>query len=236
MSYNICMTKIIFITGTGTDIGKTYVTGILARYLRNKDLDCRYYKPVLSGAVLENGELHPGDCEFVIKSGELNQKPLNSLSYVFEEAVSPHLAAQHIGLKIDKKKIFQDFSNAKSKCDYLLVEGAGGITCPIILEHNETYLMSDLIKDMKANCLLIADGGLGTINSVLLTCEYAKARNIKIIGIIFNNYKYNDLMYEDNIKSVEKLCGIPVVGLVENGKFDIDTRGYKLEDLFSEVE
>ncbi len=230
------MKRVVFITGTGTDIGKTYVTGILARYLRNKDLNCGYYKPVLSGAILENGELHPGDCEFVIKSGRLNQKSLESLSYVFEEAVSPHLAARHLGIKIDKKKILQDFSKAKSKSDYLLIEGAGGITCPIVFEDNETYLMSDLIKDMKVNCILIADGGLGTINSVLLTCEYAKARAININGIIFNNYKYNDLMYEDNIKSVEKLCGIPVVGLVENGKFDIDTRGYKLEDLFSEVE
>ena len=235
MKYNWVMTKVIFITGTGTDIGKTYVSALIARSLTLGGYNCRYYKPVLSGAVMRDGVLHPGDCEYVIKTGMLKQVPSDSASYIFEEAVSPHLAALHSGVKIDRYKIFEDFERAKQGCDYLIVEGAGGITCPLLLEDDNNYLMSDLIRDMGLDCLVAADGGLGTINSVLLTCAWASSKNINIRGVIMNRYRYFDKMYEDNIKSVEKLCAIPVLGVIEENGLDIDTRGYKLSDMFEEV-
>ncbi len=227
------MAKMIFVTGTGTDIGKTYVSGVLVKSISNQGKKCGYFKPILSGAVYDNGVLHPEDCEFVIKAGSLKQKAAEAVSYIFEEAVSPHLAAGHLGIKIEKEKILADFESIKHRFDYLVVEGAGGITCPISLE-GEPYLMSDLIKDLKLDCLLVADGGLGTINSVLLTVQWAKGCNVNIKGIILNRYKYGDCMYEDNIKSIEKLCNIPVIGLVKEGSTDIDMRGYELTELFSE--
>ena len=226
------MGKKIFITGTGTDIGKTYVSGVLARTMKAKNLNCGYYKPVLSGAVLKDGVLHPGDCEFVIQTGGLEQNAQDAVSYVFEEAVSPHLAAKHTGIKIDKNKILSDYNRIGKEFEYLIVEGAGGITCPIVLD-DETYLMSDLIKDMEIDCLIAADGGLGTINSVLLTYEWAKKCGINVKGVILNRYIYGNTMYEDNLKSIEKLCGIPVTGLIKESSLDIDLRGYELSDLFS---
>lgn len=226
------MVKKIFITGTGTDIGKTYVSGVLAKAVTLEGNSCGYFKPVLSGAVLKDGILHPGDCEFVINTGGLKQEPAESASYIFEEAVSPHLAARHTGIQIDKNKILSDFHSAESCFEYLIVEGAGGITCPILMD-NQVYLMSDLIKDMELECIIVADGGLGTINSVLLTVAWAKNRNIYIKGVILNRYKYNDKMYEDNIKSIETLCNLPVLGLIKENSLEIDLRGHKLSELFS---
>ena len=213
------MTKCLFITATGTDIGKTYVSALIVKKMKELGFNCGYYKPVLSGAVRKNGELIPGDCKQVIDTSGLNCKPMDCLSYCFEEAVSPHLAAERQNIEISKNKILEDFDNKKREFDYLLIEGAGGITCPINLKNN--YLMNNLIKDMNTSIIIVADGALGTINSVLLTVEYAQKRNIPIVGIILNNYKDN-FMYEDNAKVIEDLTGIKILAKVKKNDIDID--------------
>lgn len=210
------MTKCIFMTATGTDIGKTYVSALIVKKMRQNGFNCGYYKPVLSGYT--EGE---NDCKYVIDKSGLDKKPTDCISYCFEEAVSPHLAAQRQGVKIQKEKILKDFEKIKKEYDYLLIEGAGGITCPLDLDNG--YLLDNLIKDMNTDIIITADGGLGTINSVLLTCEYAKSKGINIQGIILNNYQDN-FMYEDNKKSIEKLTGINVITTVKKDDNDIDIK------------
>lgn len=225
------MDKSIFVTGTGTDIGKTYICALIAKTLKDNGYNCGYYKPVLSGAIQENGKLIAGDCEFVIRTANLQQEAINSVSYIFKNPVSPHLAANIANIEIDKNKILSD---ACSKTfEYLIIEGAGGITCPLTLTPTP-YLMSDLIKDLKTNIIIVADAGLGTINNTLLTVEYAKSHSIKTIGIILNNYIYNNAMYEDNIKTIEALCNTKVIGLVEKNGKTINTLNYKLIDIFED--
>lgn len=213
------MTKCLFITATGTDIGKTYVSALIVKKMRELGFNCGYYKPVLSGAIKNNDELIPGDCKQVIETSGLNYKPIDCLSYCFEEAVSPHLAAERQNIEISKDKILEDFENKKREFDYLLIEGAGGITCPINLKNN--YLMNDLIKDMNSSIIIVADGGLGTINSVLLTVEYAKNRDIPVAGIILNNY-IDNFMYEDNAKVIEDLTGLKILAKVKKNDTNIE--------------
>ena len=93
--------------------------------------------------------------------------------------------------------------------------------------------MSDLIKDLKVNVIIVADGGLGTINSVLTTVEYAKARGINIEGIILNKYDKTDFMHKDNLKMVEKLTGIKVIATIAKDDKDIDISKQILEGLFN---
>lgn len=222
------MTKCIFVTATGTDIGKTYISGLVVKKMREAGLNCGYFKPVLSGAIKEGNELEPGDCRYVVETAHLDCKPMDCLSYCFEEAVSPHLAAERLGIKIDKNKILKDFEQKKQEYDYLLIEGAGGITCPINLENN--YLMYNLIQDLNCGVVIVADGGLGTINSVLLTVEYIKNRGINIEGIILNNYQDN-FMYEDNKKVIEDLTGLKVIAQVKRNDSDIEIN----TNIFKEV-
>ena len=210
----------IFVTATGTDIGKTYVSALLVEYFRNQGLNVGYYKPVLSGAVRQSDNfLLAGDCDYVVNFTKLNVIPSDCVTYCFEDPVSPHLAAERVGVSIDFVKIKAHFESLlKNKFDKLVVEGAGGITCPLNLSETK-LLLSDLILDLGLDVVLVADAGLGTINSVLLTVEYAKLRGINIVGIILNNYDASNFVHIDNKLQIQYLTGIRVVAIVEkNGK------------------
>ncbi len=223
------MAKSLFVTATGTDIGKTYVSGLIVKKMREYDLNCGYYKPVLSGAGKIGNKLVPGDCVHVVKTSGLDVDPMACLSYCFEEAVSPHLASKRAGVNISIDKIKSDYKSLSYNYDYMLTEGAGGITCPII---EDKYLMSDLIKDLGLNVVIVADGGLGTINSVLTTVEYIQNRGISIKGIILNNYDKDSFMHKDNFEMVEKMTGIKVVGVVATNDVDLNISKTVLEGLF----
>lgn len=227
------MTKSIFVTATGTDIGKTYISALLLKKMREYGYRCGYFKPVLSGAVREGTTLIPGDCKYVIEFANLNTEPMECLSYCFEEAVSPHLAAERTSVVIDETKIISDYNSFASNYDYMIIEGAGGITCPLVLNDKKTYLMSNLIKDMNQSVLIVADGGLGTINSVLLTIEYAKTRNINVAGIILNNFDKNNFMHVDNLEQIEKLTGQKVIATVAKYDKDLSISQSCLEQIFS---
>ena len=214
--------KSIFITATGTDIGKTYVSGLLVKKFRDLGLNCGYYKPALSGAIKQqDGSLLPGDCGFVVKTSGLNVKPMDCVTYCFEEAVSPHLAAERQGVRIEKSVIKSEFQKREAIYDYLVVEGAGGITCPFNMKE-EVLLLPDVIKAMGLDILIVADGGLGTINSVLLTVEYAKQQGLNIKGLILNNFDKNNFMHLDNKKQIERLTGINVIATIKKGDKDLD--------------
>ena len=218
------MTKGIFITATGTDIGKTYVSALIVKSL--KDFNCGYYKPAMSG--IEEGRL--SDVEYVFKVANLKGNPMNYVSYPFKEALSPHLASIRAGVSIKSDKIKSDFERIKSEYDYLLVEGAGGITCPFNL-NDEKILLPDIIKLLGMDIIIVADAALGTINSTLLTVEYAKNHNINIQGIILNNYDENDFMQVDNKNRIEELTEVKVIALVEKDAKDIRD----LREFFKEI-
>ena len=218
------MSKGLFVIATGTDVGKTYVSALILKQMKEQGLCCGYYKPVLSGA-----SLGIPDCEYVIQKSGIKQTFNGCVTYSFEEPLSPHLAADRVGIEIKPKKILEDFNKHKLEYDYLLIEGAGGVTTPLSLD----YLLSDLIKEMKVDTLLVADAGLGTINSVLLTCEYAKLKDINISGIVLNNYDVNNYMHKDNKEVIEKLTGVKVLATVKRDDELIDVDN--VVNLFGEL-
>ena len=215
------MTKGIFITATGTDVGKTYVSALLLKYLLKSGLNARYYKPVLSGAIQNNGKIIPGDCEFVLKFSGLNLPPQNYVSYIYKEPLSPHLAAQIENNPVELSKIVSDFSNIKKQFDYIIVEGAGGIVCPFRLD-NQKIMLPDVIKALGLDIIIVASAALGTINSTFLTVEYAKNCGINVRGIVLNNYDDNNIMMRDNLKQIETLTGVKVIAVVGKNAQDID--------------
>lgn len=224
------MAKKIFITATGTDIGKTYVSALIVKKMREAGLNCGYYKPVLSGVVELGGKLIQSDPNYVIETAQIPITANECVSYFWKEAVSPHLAAKRAKEEINIDKIKFDFSRMNKKYDYLLIEGAGGITCPLRIEDGEKYLLKDLIWELGLSVIIVADAGLGTINSTLLTVDYARANGIEVEGIILNNYESDNFMHWDNLRQVEYLTGINVVATVARGSNDI----MLLEGLFKE--
>ena len=215
------MTKGIFITATGTDIGKTYVSALIVKKLRELGYNCGYYKPALSGAEIINGQIIAGDCDYVFKQARISLNPSDYVSYIFKDAVSPHLAAQIENSPVKLEKIKSDFERIKQEFDYMVVEGAGGIACPFNVTQ-EKLMLADIIKTLGLDVIIVSSAFLGTINSTILTAEYAKHHEINVRGIVLNNYDENDLMHQDNRKQIEALTGIKVITTVKKDAKDIE--------------
>ena len=214
------MGKALFITGTGTDIGKTYVTGLIVKKLHDAGLRAGYYKAALSGAeTLADGTLLPGDALHVAQIAGLAAEDA-SVSYIYRDAVSPHLAAQIENRPMDFDKVEQDFKQAQERTDYLTVEGSGGIICPLRWDDEEHVVLDDLILRLGLSALVVADAGLGTINAAVLTAEHLRMRGIPLKGFIFNNWQ-GGTMQEDNVKMVEALTGVRVLACVEHGAVEL---------------
>ena len=198
--------------------------------MRDAGFNCGYYKPVVSGVVELGKHLVDSDPNYVIKMAGMDTLAEDCVSYWWKESVSPHLAAKRAGDNIDIEKIKYDFAKQSEKYDYLLIEGAGGITCPLIVNPEEKYLLKDLIWELGLSIIIVADAGLGTINSTLLTVEYARENGIEIEGIVLNNYDADNFMHWDNLQQIEVLTGVNVVATVSRGAGDI----MLLEGLFKE--
>lgn len=215
--------KSIFITGTGTDIGKTYVTGLIVKKLRESGFNAGYYKAAVSG--VEEGQL--SDPEYVKKIAGIddNNSP-KAVSYVYKEAVSPHLAARINNRPIDFNVIEQDFQKARNYYDFLTIEGSGGIICPIRWDNSEHLILDEMIKRLNLPVLVISPAGLGSINAAVLTIEHLQNRQIPIKGIILNHWHSNNIMEEDNARMIEEITKIPIVAKVQtddtNLKIDVN--------------
>lgn len=225
------MGKALFVTGTGTDIGKTYVTGLIVKCLRDAGFAAGYYKAALSGAeVAADGTLLPGDALHVAYVAGLNAADV-TVSYVYRDAVSPHLAAQIEHRPMDFAKVAQDYRRAKEHTDYLTVEGSGGIICPLRWDGDEHVVLDDLAVRLGLSALVVADAGLGTINAAVLTAEHLRARGIPLRGFIFNNWQ-GGLMQEDNVRMVEEITGARVLARVPHGAPELPMRADALAALY----
>lgn len=222
------MSKALFITATGTDVGKTYVTGLLIKKLREAGLNAGYYKAALSGAERQaDGTLLPGDAAFVANTASIPGNPADFVSYIYEEAVSPHLAALRSGRPVELAKIKADYATARQSYDYLTVEGSGGIICPIRWD-GQKLLLEDIVKELELAVLVVSNAALGSINACVLTTDYLKSKNIPVQGIILNNYDKDDFMQQDNKKMIEALGGVPVIATLAAGAVDISLSATEL--------
>lgn len=223
------MAKGLFVTATGTDAGKTYITALLVKKLAEAGLSAGYYKAALSGAET----IADSDAGYVKRISGIDQPDESLLSYLYRNSVSPHLAARIEGNPVELKKVSADFIRVAESYDYVTVEGSGGIVCPIRWDQQK-LLLEDIIKELGLDTVIVADAGLGTINAVALTVSYLKSKEIGVRGIILNHYS-GGVMQEDNVRMIEELTGIPVVGVVHDGDDEIEIPLEKLRDMYGEI-
>ncbi len=227
------MSKNLFITGTGTDVGKTYVTGLILKKLRESGVSAAYYKAAMSGNDRgEDGSLIPGDALYVKGVSGIGQPLEEMCPYIYENAVSPHLASRMEGNPVQIGRVLENFQAVCDKYEYVTMEGSGGILCPVCFDEAKLWL-PDVIKACGSGCLLIADSGLGTINDVGLTAFYMREKGIPLKGIIFNHYSPGDRMQEDNLKMCEYLTGVKVVATVRDGDTNLDIPMDTLKSLYA---
>lgn len=228
------MSKSLFITGTGTDVGKTYITGLIVKKLRERGRSAAYYKAAMSGNERRSdGSLIPGDAVQVKTMSGIEQPVEEMCPYIYETAASPHLAAKCEGNPVEMECVLKNFDCICDKYEYITAEGSGGILCPLRFDEQKIQL-EDFIKARRLACLMIADAGLGTINAVVLTAEYMKAHEIPVKGIIFNHYEPGNPLHEDNKLMCEAMTGLRVIACVKDGDTDLDVPFEMLEGLYEE--
>lgn len=138
-----------------------------------------YYKAAMSGNDRRaDGSLIPGDALFVQKISGITQPLEEMCPYVYEHAYSPHLASRIEGHPVEMAVVRDGYRAVCDKYDYVTVEGSGGILCPICFDEAKIQL-EDVVSELGLSSILIADAGLGTINSVVLTAEYMKAHHCR---------------------------------------------------------
>jgi dethiobiotin synthetase len=184
----------IFITGIGTDVGKTIVAAILTEALQ-----ADYWKPVQAG-------FSDGTDMLRIKDLLSNDKSvIHPEVYKFSLPASPHIAARNENIRIDVTLIAEKFFQLPVCNSALVIEGAGGLMVPL----NENEFVIDLIKKLNARVILVSRNYLGSINHSLLTAAVCKQNGVHVTGWIFND-QY--LSYEDEIVSwtgFPKIYSIP---------------------------
>lgn len=220
----------LFVTGTGTDIGKTYVSAAIARELTSKNLSLAYYKAAVSGA----DSIEESDAGYVRDAANIRQDTDTLLSYLYKKPLSPHLAARGENKFASLEHIKSAFDSLKSKYDYVLSEGAGGIICPIVYEKDSKIMYLDILKTLNLPCVIVADAGLGTINHTVLTINYLQDHKVNIKGVILNKFNKDRLMHQDNLKMIEEISGIRVIATLADGEKKLNLLDKNMEDYFDE--
>ena len=216
-----------FVTATGTDVGKTFVTALLVKKWRDSGIDAGYYKAALSGAELRDGKWVAGDADYVKRIANLPDTQEQLVSYVYKEAVSPHLAARKEGNPVDLAKVKADFEAACARHEFIFAEGSGGIICPIRYDDQKIFL-EDIIKTENLPILVVTTAALGSINACVLTVEYARSRGLDIRGLIVNRYgsSGNQEMEDDNIRMMQNLTGLEILAKIKDGDTDLGVRPF----------
>lgn len=203
------MSKGVFITATGTDVGKTYVSALLIRSMVCMGHRCGYYKAAASGA----GGFEESDAGFVKRFAGIAQAEESMLSYRYETPVSPHLAAQWEGLPLCLDQVRADYAAVGRDYPYVVVEGAGGIVCPLRWDSQQQILQEELVKALSLPTLVVTGSGVGSINASVLTIHYLNSKGIPIKGIVLNRYT-GTAVERDNREMIETLTGVPILACV----------------------
>jgi dethiobiotin synthetase len=207
----------LFITATDTGVGKTYVTALIARALRQTGRIVGAYKPVASGAELgTDGSASWGDVAALTDAIGGQFDSLRVCPLRFQAPLAPNVAARREHAVIDFERLCQGARWWQGQVEILLVEGVGGLLCP--LTDRET--ITDLALALKYPLLVVARLGLGTINHTLLTVEAARSRGLTVAGILLNEPEPLASLCgtEENPVEIERRARIPVLGILRHGR------------------
>ncbi len=206
------MSKGIFITGTDTDCGKTYVSSLILRALREQRVDAVGYKPICCGD--RNDAL-----ELVDASGDVVD--VDAVNPIWlKTPAAPHVAAMFENSPIDRRLLLSKHAELHAKHRVVVTEGAGGLLVPI---DGKDFMMAELIKMIGSEVIIVVGNKLGALNHTLLTVEALRMRGIEPAGMIFNNlHDEMDTATITNKGIVEDMCGVEVITDVIHGQRDIE--------------
>lgn len=200
------MARGVFVTGTGTEVGKTVVAATIARTLAGEGRRVAVFKPAVTG--LDEGV--ETDHELLRRASGSSQSDGEIAPYRYGPPASPHLAAALAGEEIDPERLRQAARAAADGAEAIVCEGVGGLLVPL----SPTYLVRDLAADLGYPLVVVAGPGLGTINHTLLTIEAARAAGLEVTAIVLNPWPEEPSEIErSNRETIASLTGLETLTL-----------------------
>ncbi len=208
----------LFVTGTDTGVGKTVATSLIARQLCRSGHRTGCYKPVCSGSeTLADGTRRWADVE-ALSAAIGDAHPRNRICpQTFDAPLAPPAAARLERREVNRALLRQGAAWWSAHADVLLVEGVGGLLCPIA--DGET--VADLATDLGFPLLIISPLVLGTINHTLMTIDVARNRRLDVAAIVFNDVSgEGESVRESTLSEIASRCSVPLSGLIAYNQVD----------------
>lgn len=204
------MAKGLFITGTDTGIGKTYVSCLLIDELIRHGHKVVGMKPIASGAERVKGVLQNEDAMQLIQHANVDSPYKLVNPYCFEPAIAPHIAAEAMQQQIQLAVLAKVYAELSTYADYVIVEGVGGWLVPI----NKLETVADIPGKLNIPVIMVVGMKLGCINHALLTAEAIRISGNNLIGWIANNIDTEMTAYQENLETLKNKLKCPLVACV----------------------
>ncbi|MCV0430038.1 dethiobiotin synthase [Nitrosopumilus sp.] len=215
--------KSLFVTGTDTDVGKTYITAGLAITLRKMGMDVGVMKPFAAGTAQKKG-YKSEDVEILSNSAQVKDSENLINPQFFPIPASPYTAWKTLKTKPNLNLIISNFKKLSKLHEMMLVEGMGGIMTPIL----KNYFVTDLIKAMKLPVVIVTRTKVGTVNHTIMTVKMCEKYKIPIKGIIINDFDSNGYKINELSRDLKNLTNIPILGSIPFIKDMSDSSMYKI--------
>jgi dethiobiotin synthetase len=199
-----------FITGTDTEIGKTFTTCALLHAARASGLTAVGYKPIAAGAEETAEGLANEDALALRAAGSAGFALTEINPLCLREAVAPHIAAAAEGIALEVEPIVAGFERLAARADLVLVEGVGGFRVPL----TDTLDTADLAAALGLPVLLVVGMRLGCINHALLTVEAIGARGLTLAGWYANTPSARMSRFDENLAALEARIAAPLLGVL----------------------
>jgi len=212
----------LFITGNNTGVGKTHVAGLIAQSLTAAGLRVGVYKPAASGLIERGGRWISEDVQTLWEASGKIWEPERICPQTFHAPLAPHLSARAEGKELDTRLLRSGFDHwkrvqAAGECDFILVEGAGGLLSPL----SDDDYVADLAAEFGLPLIIVAANRLGMINETLQTLFTAQSyqTGVLIAGIILNDIEENstDVSRASNRAELVRRCQAPILTHVPFG-------------------
>jgi len=226
----------VFVTGTGTEVGKTVVAAVIARTLAAGGERVHVFKPAITGLTPADGRAGKGgeaDHELLRRAAGSEQSDEEIAPYRYGPPASPHLAAEMAGEEIDPERLLEAACAAAGDADALVCEGVGGLLVPLVgrvtrgmreelaPQPPERYLVRDLAVDLGLPLVIAASPSLGTINHTLLTIEAARAARLEVAAVVLTPWPRDPSRVEESNR--ETIAALGEVRVEALPPIDLDT-------------
>ncbi|MFQ5476192.1 MAG: dethiobiotin synthase [Nitrosopumilus sp.] len=215
--------KSLFITGTDTDVGKTYIAAGLGVVLRKMGIDVGVMKPFAAGTAQKKG-YKSEDIEILSRAVMACDPEKLVNPQFFPIPASPYTAWKNLKTKPKVSTILSSFKKLTKLHDMVLVEGMGGIMTPILKD----YYITNLIKEMKIPAVIVTRSKVGTVNHTIMTVKMCEKYKIPIKGIIINDFDSDGYKTKVLSRDLKSLTGVPILGSIPFIQDMSDSSMYKI--------